>query len=202
MFYINTDDKEIGWCPPSDSSWKIYVNSRRWTSDHQESKPTYDQAEHFLRFIDKYVNHAVGKHYFLQWSKLNRTKPFLDKVTASDIVYTILVHENTKEVWEEDLQIKVSSKDDMEQCHATCHKKSNYLTSQKVLQWLNRRWARLLPRNCWGSSRTSSQALSGKHYKNIRNCIRRNILQKVIIKMMTKGHLKKNVQQVTKMIGK
>ncbi len=57
--------------------------------DTQDSKPTYDQAEHFLRFLDKYVSHAVGNHYFLQWSKLNRSKPFLDKVTKSDIAYTI-----------------------------------------------------------------------------------------------------------------
>ena len=71
-------------------------------------KTTYDQAEHFLWFLDKYVSHAVGNHYFLQWSKLNRSKTFLDKVTASDIAYTILVYENTKEVWEEDLQIKAS----------------------------------------------------------------------------------------------
>jgi hypothetical protein len=45
-----------------------------------------------------YVNHAVGNQYFLQWSKLNRNNFFLDKVTASDIAYTILVYENTKEV--------------------------------------------------------------------------------------------------------
>ncbi len=32
----------------------------------------------------------------LQWSKLNRRKTILDKVTASDIAYTILVYENTK----------------------------------------------------------------------------------------------------------
>jgi hypothetical protein len=36
------------------------------------------------------------------------------------------VYENTKEVWEEDLQIKVSSKDDMERHHAMHHKKSKY----------------------------------------------------------------------------
>ncbi len=119
MFYIISDDKEIGWCPPSDNSGKIYVNSLGWKSDHQESKPTYDQAEHFLRFIDKYVSCAVGNHYFLQWSKLNRTTTFLDKVTALDIAYLILVYENTTDAWEEDLQIKVISKDDMEGCHAT-----------------------------------------------------------------------------------
>jgi hypothetical protein len=103
VFYFNTDEKEIGLFPPSDNSRKIYV-SRRWTSDHQESKPTFDQA----------VSHAVGNHYFLQWSKLNRTKTFFDKVT-----------------------------------------------------------------------RTSSQAMSGKHHKNNVNCIRRNIMQEIIIKMMT-----------------
>jgi hypothetical protein len=65
MIYMNTDDKEIGWCPPCDNSGTVYGNSRGWTSDHQESKPTYDQAKHFLRFIDKYISRAVGNHYFL-----------------------------------------------------------------------------------------------------------------------------------------
>jgi hypothetical protein len=123
VFYINTDDKENGWFPPSDNSGKIYVNSRGWTSNPQNSIPTYDQAEHFLRFLDKCVSHAVGNHYFLQWSKLNRSKTFLDKVTASDIACTILVYENTKEVWERDLQIKASSRTDEER-HDEMHKKT------------------------------------------------------------------------------
>jgi len=46
-----------------------------------------------MRFLDKYVSHAVGNHHFMQWSKSNRTKTFLNKVTASDIAYTILVYE-------------------------------------------------------------------------------------------------------------
>ncbi len=49
---------------------------------------------------------------------------FLDKVTASDMAYTTLVHENTKEVWEEDLQIKESSRTDEERHNAMHHKKS------------------------------------------------------------------------------
>ncbi len=98
VIHINTDDKENGWFPPSNSSGRIFVNARGWTSNPQHSKPTYDQAEHFLQFLDKYVSHAVGNHYFLQWSKLNRSKTFLNKVTTSDIAYTILVYENTKEV--------------------------------------------------------------------------------------------------------
>jgi hypothetical protein len=45
VFHINTDDNENGWFLPSNSSEKIYVNARGWTSYPQESKPTYDQAE-------------------------------------------------------------------------------------------------------------------------------------------------------------
>jgi hypothetical protein len=114
VFHINTGDSENGWFPPSNSSGKNYVNERGWTSYPQESKPTYDQAEHFLQFLDKYISHAVCNHKILQWSKSNRRKPFLDKVTASDIAYTILVYENTKEVWEKDLKIKASYKNDEE----------------------------------------------------------------------------------------
>ncbi len=56
---INTDGKENGWFPPSDNSGKIYINARGWTSNPQNLKPTYNQAEHFLQLLDKYVSHAV-----------------------------------------------------------------------------------------------------------------------------------------------
>jgi hypothetical protein len=44
-------------------------------------------------------------------------------VTASDITYTILVYENTKEVWGEDLHIKASYKTDEERRNAAMHHK-------------------------------------------------------------------------------
>ncbi len=97
-FVSITDDKDRGWAAPSDESGKIFTNTRLWTCHPQNSNPTYDEAEHFLRFLDKYVSHATGSHSFSQWSKSNRTKTFLDRVTASDIAYTILVYENCKEV--------------------------------------------------------------------------------------------------------
>jgi hypothetical protein len=43
-----------------------------------------------------------------------------------DIAYAILVYKNTKEVWEEDLLIKASSKDDAEGHNAMHHKKPKY----------------------------------------------------------------------------
>ncbi len=42
VFHINTDDNENGWFPPSNSSGKIYVYARRWKSNPQDSKHTYD----------------------------------------------------------------------------------------------------------------------------------------------------------------
>jgi len=58
----------------------------------------------------------------MQWSKSNRTKTFLDKVSASDIAYTILVYENSKEVWKEELQIRANSRTDDERRTATREK--------------------------------------------------------------------------------
>jgi len=59
----------------------------------------------------------------MQWSKSNRTKTFLDKITASDIAYTILVYENSNEVWKEELQIRAMSTTDDERRKAMREKK-------------------------------------------------------------------------------
>ncbi len=99
---------------------------RKWTTDLQHAQPTDDYLEDFMRFLDKYVSHAVGNHHFMQWSKSNRTKTFIDKVTASDIAYTILVYENSKEVWKEELQIRAKSRTDDERRTATRVKKPRY----------------------------------------------------------------------------
>jgi hypothetical protein len=48
-------------------------------------------------------------------------------VTASDLAYSILVYENTKEVWEEDLQIKASFRTDEESHNAMHHKKPSIM---------------------------------------------------------------------------
>jgi hypothetical protein len=80
VFHINTDYNENGWVPPSDNSKKIYANARGWTSNPQYSKPTYDQAEHFLQFLNKYGSHAVGNHYFLHGVNQIGAKFFLIKL--------------------------------------------------------------------------------------------------------------------------
>jgi hypothetical protein len=61
----------------------------------------------------------------MQLSKLNRTKTFLDKVTASDIAYMILVYEHLNKVWKEELQVRVMSTIDDERRKAM-HEKNGY----------------------------------------------------------------------------
>ncbi len=48
-------------------------------------------------------------------------------MTASDIANTILENENIKEVWEEEVQIKASYKNDEERHNATHHKKPSIM---------------------------------------------------------------------------
>ncbi len=83
---LHIDVNDIGWSPISDDNGRIFVNACRWTSrDIQENELTYEQAEDFLRFLDKYVSRAMGTHFVSRWSKSNRTKTILDKITALDI---------------------------------------------------------------------------------------------------------------------
>ncbi len=61
-----------------------------------------------------------------RWSKSNCTKTILDKITPSDIAYMILVYKNSKEVWEEELEIRGSAMPDDEKRTAIHHKKPKY----------------------------------------------------------------------------
>ncbi len=86
--------------------------------------------EHFLQFLDKYDSHAIGNCLIPQWSRSNRTKTLMYRVTASNVAYTILVYENSKEVWKEEWHIKKSISDDIQRKQATRHKKPKYHEGQ------------------------------------------------------------------------
>jgi hypothetical protein len=63
-------------------------------------------------------------------------------VTASNIAYTILVYENSKEVWEEEWHIKKSISDDIQRKQATPHKKPKYHEGRgKRNERYGNRWA-------------------------------------------------------------
>ncbi len=69
----------------------------------------------------------MGTHFVSRWSKSNCTKTILDKITASDIAYMILVYKNSKEVREEELEIRGSVMPDYEKRTATRHKNLNIM---------------------------------------------------------------------------
>ncbi len=52
----------------------------------------------------------MGNNTYARWEKSHQTKTLLNKIWASDIAYTILVYENSKEVWEDKLIIKARAK--------------------------------------------------------------------------------------------
>ncbi len=82
---------------------KLLLKQRMW-NNNKTSKPSYDEAEPLLYFLDKYTTivvggtQAMGKYY-----KQNRGKSLLDKLTVSDIAYSFLVYESSHNVWKEEI---------------------------------------------------------------------------------------------------
>jgi hypothetical protein len=87
---------------------------------------TYNDTEKFLHFIDKYGKQAVGNHNLSKLMKLNGSKTLLDRITLSDIAYTIILYENSVNGWREELEIKGSSKTKVERQSARRHQKPRY----------------------------------------------------------------------------
>jgi hypothetical protein len=58
--------------------------------------------------------------------KIHQTKTLLDKISALDIVYNILVYKNSKEVWEEKFLIKAVAKMDKERKNVKQHHNPRY----------------------------------------------------------------------------
>jgi hypothetical protein len=87
---------------------------------------TYNDADKFLHFIEKYVRQAVGNHNLSKWVKLDGSKTLLDRTSPSDIVYTIILYENSVNVWREELEIKATSKIKEEKQSTKRHQKPRY----------------------------------------------------------------------------
>ena len=65
---------------------------------------TYEENFEILTIMDFYVSKLVGARDLKSWSVKNPEKTLLDKMTASDIAYAILVYENGIDVWMERFQ--------------------------------------------------------------------------------------------------
>ena len=68
--------------------------------------PTDEAVADFLRFLDKYVSLNYGHRALAKYFKLNRDKSLVDKITTKDIAISILIYENSVDVWEEDQRKK------------------------------------------------------------------------------------------------
>ena len=71
----------------------------------------FDDVEPFLYFLDKYTTIIVGGQRAMdKFYKDNRSKTLFDKITASDIAYSVLVYESAIEVWKEDIRKNLACK--------------------------------------------------------------------------------------------
>lgn len=77
--------------------------------------PDSDTALPFLRFLDKYVSCVPGQRDIAKFFKENPRKTLLDKLTPSDIAYTVLIYENTYAVWDENRLWKTMTRAEREE---------------------------------------------------------------------------------------
>lgn len=70
-----------------------------------EDLPDYEAMKPFMHFLNKYVTLLVGVRELNAYFRANPGDTLLDRVTVSDVAYTILLYESTRAVWEEDAEI-------------------------------------------------------------------------------------------------
>jgi hypothetical protein len=88
----------------NDETGKVMPEARQWVIN-KITKPSYEDAEGLLYFMDKYSTIVVGgARAVSKYYKQNRGKQLLDKLTVSDIAYSILVYESSLEVWKEEME--------------------------------------------------------------------------------------------------
>ena len=59
-----------------------------------------------------YAMELHGVNAIKKWPKANSYKSFMDMVTMSDIVYFVTLLQNSKEVWEQDLDISLMNSEE------------------------------------------------------------------------------------------
>jgi hypothetical protein len=64
----------------------------------------YEGAESFLYFLDKYVTVMVGgTRAMAKYYKINSGKTLLDRLSPSDIAYSVLIYESAYDTWAEEI---------------------------------------------------------------------------------------------------
>ena len=60
----------------------------------------------FIKFIAYFVSSLYGKRHIKNWAEKNRGSSFIDMITSSEISYSIVLIENSKEVWDQEHVIR------------------------------------------------------------------------------------------------
>ena len=67
-------------------------------------KTGYEGAEFFLYFLDEYVTVLVGGTRALtKYYKIYYRKTLLDRLSLSDIAYSVLIYESVYDMWAKDI---------------------------------------------------------------------------------------------------
>jgi hypothetical protein len=99
---------------------KVSLSAQAWLKN-KIVQPAYEAAEPLLYFLDKYATimvggaRAMGKYY-----TANKSKTLLDKLTVTDIAYSIFVYGSAHDVWKEEI-IKARTCDTKEKKKAFQH---------------------------------------------------------------------------------
>ena len=83
---------------------KLFVKFRGDIEDAEYK--AYDDCEELLRFMDEYAIHNIGTRELHKCFKAKPGTTLLDHLTVYDIAYTILVYENSVQVWDEIMQYR------------------------------------------------------------------------------------------------
>ena len=81
--------------------------------------PSYNESLPFHSFLDMHASHVVGMRALISWYKDYPCKTMMDKLEQCSMLYTVLVYENSKEVWvkNEDINIRKMYPTDAERGH-------------------------------------------------------------------------------------
>jgi hypothetical protein len=76
---------------------------RKWTKT-MGLKLAYEEAEHVLYFLDKYTTVMVGgARSMAKYLKNHNGNTLLDRLTPSDIAYSVLLYESAHDMWQEEI---------------------------------------------------------------------------------------------------
>ena len=72
-----------------------------------------DELDGLFDFFARYVRKLHSDDFFRKGLKLSRQESFLDVIGPNDIAYVIAVFKNSKDMWDQDIRMRESGRDEM-----------------------------------------------------------------------------------------